>query len=73
METPRFRLTRDVSVNECEWLHRNFKEGEIVFEYPLYISSYMNNKGIICSEKDSESPFFELQKDALKKVNPGDV
>jgi hypothetical protein len=62
--TKKFQLTRDVTVNECHWLNRDFKKGEIVFEYPLYTTS-IGREGVACSEKDSESPVFELLKDAL--------
>jgi hypothetical protein len=64
----RYQLFRDVTVNECQWLDRDFKKGEIVFEYPLYTYGCIGNKGVACSEKDSESPFFELPKDSLKEI-----
>jgi hypothetical protein len=68
-ETKKFQLIRDVTVNECKWLDRDYKRGEIVFEYPLYTYASIGNEGIACSEKDSESPFFELPKDALINCN----
>lgn len=65
----KFRLTRDVLIKECHWLRRDYKEGEIVYEYPLYTYGCINEEtGIACSEKDSESPFFELPKDALIEI-----
>jgi hypothetical protein len=63
----KFRLIRDVPMNECQWLNRDFKKGEIVFEYPLYTTS-ISSEGVACSEKDSESPVFELPKDALIEI-----
>jgi hypothetical protein len=63
----KFRLTRNVTLNECDWLDRDYKKGEIVFEYPLYTTS-IGRKGIACSEKDSESPVFELPEDALIEI-----
>ena len=64
----KFQLTRDVTLNECNWLDRDYKKGEIVFEYPLYTYGCVSNHGVACSEKDSESPFFELPTDALKEI-----
>lgn len=64
----KFKLTRNVTLNECDWLNRDYKKGEIVFEYPLYTYGTVSNKGVACSEKDSESPFFELPIDALKEI-----
>ena len=63
--TKRFQLTRDVTRKECSWLDRDYKKGEIVFEYPLYTYVSLSNEGIACSDRDSASPFFELPKNAL--------
>jgi hypothetical protein len=65
--TKKFQLTRDVTINECQWLNRDFKKGEIVFEYPLYTTS-IGREGVACSEKDSESPVFELPENALIEI-----
>ena len=64
----KFQLTRNVTLNECSWLDRDYKKGEIVFEYPLYTYGCVSNNGVACSDKDSVSPFFELPKDALKEI-----
>jgi len=65
----KFRLFRDVPISECSWLRRDYKKGEIVYEYPLYTYGCINEEtGIACSENDSESPFFELPKDALIEI-----
>jgi len=69
METKKFQLVRDVTKKECSWLNRDFKKGEIVYEYPLYTYGCINEEtGVACSEKDSESPFFEFPKDALIEI-----
>lgn len=68
METQKFQLIRDVNQKECHWLDRDFKKGEIVYEYPLYTYGCVSNEGLACSEKDSESPFFELPKNALIRI-----
>jgi hypothetical protein len=65
MESKVFRLTRDVTKHECPWLYRDYKKGEIVFEYPLYIQGNITNEGIACSDRDWESPYFELPKNCL--------
>jgi len=66
MKTKRFELTRDVTKQECSWLDRDYKKGEVVYEYPLYVD--VSNEGIACSDHDSESPFFELPKDSLIEI-----
>jgi len=68
METKKFQLTRDVTKKECDWLDRDYKKGEIVYEYPLYTYGRISNEGVACSDKDSESPFFELPADALIEI-----
>jgi hypothetical protein len=64
----KFKLKRDIFQKECSWLERDFKKDEIVFEYPLYTYGVVSNNGIACSEKEWESPFFELPKDSLEKI-----
>ena len=68
MKTKRFELTRDVTRQECSWLDKDYKKGDIVFEYPLYTYGCVGNEGVACSDKDSESPFFELPKNALIEI-----
>ena len=67
MKTKRFQLTRDVTKQECSWLDKDYKKGDIVFEYPLYVD--VSDKGIACSDQDSESPWYELPKNALLEIS----
>ena len=69
IKTKKFRLKRNILKEECSWLDRDFHEGEIVFEYPLYTYGCIGKNGEACSEKEWESPFFELPKDALETIN----
>ena len=68
IETPKFLLTRDVPRTECPWLDRDYKKGEEVFEYPLYTYGHISLQSVACSDKDGESPFYELPINALKRI-----
>jgi len=58
-------LTRDVTVEECPWLERDFHEGELVFKYTGYTYGCCTYTGIACS-LDGDTPFFELPNDAIE-------
>ena len=68
MLTQQFRLTRDVTKKECSWLDRNYKKGEILFEYDGYTYGCISPNGIACSDKDQETPFYEIPKNALERI-----
>lgn len=58
-------LTRDVTPEECSWLAYTHYEGDEVFAYHGHTYGCISS-GIACSEKENETPFFELPKDAVK-------
>ena len=61
-------LTREVTPKECFWLSHAYSKGEEVFEYTSRTYGCISPNGIACSEKDDETPFFELPKDSIKIV-----
>lgn len=61
------RLKRLVTTDECPWLDRDFKQGEIVHQYTGYTYGCISPHGVGCSERDGETPFFELPSDALER------
>jgi len=62
-----YKLNRDVTPRECPWLHRTFKNGEIVYRYFGYTYKLIGS-GSAFSEKIDTPPFFELPNDALAIV-----
>lgn len=67
MEDKRFILTRDIPKKECNWLDRNYKKGEIVFEYTGYTYGCISNTGKAFSDNYDLEPFFELPNNAVKR------
>ena len=61
----RLILVRDVSVNECPWLERPFKKGEVVFFYDRPTYGCISEKGVAVTEVENKTPFFELPMSAL--------
>ncbi len=54
---------RDVTQKECPWLSRDFKKGEVVFEYLNYTYGVISPNGKAFTEVIEETPFFELPND----------
>lgn len=73
-----YRLTRDVSQSDCEWLDFDLKAGDIVFSYEGNTYGCISPAGkafykrMLCriNQKDviRNSPFFELPRDAVERV-----
>lgn len=61
-----FELTRDVTQEECHWLSRSFKAGEVVHRYDGCTYGCVG-AGVACSV-DGETPFFELPRNALRDL-----
>ena len=59
------RLIRDVPVAECHWLSRDYKKGEIVFEYYDCTYGCCSDTGTPCTEVNQTTPFFELPNDSF--------
>jgi hypothetical protein len=60
-----FVLTRNVTKKECPWLDRPFKKNETVFEYTGCTYGCISWNGTAFTEKENETPFFELPNDAV--------
>lgn len=60
-----YQLTRDVTKKECPWLDRDFKKGEVVFEYLDYTYGVIGPDGRAFTEVIGETPFFELPNDSV--------
>ena len=58
-------LNRDVTVAECNWLHRNYKKNEVVYSYSGYTYGCISPKGKPFTEVEGQTPFFELPYDAI--------
>lgn len=61
----RYQLTRDVGMDECPWLGRDYAAGEVVFRYSGVTYGCISPSGEPVS-LDGEIPFFELPRDALE-------
>jgi hypothetical protein len=68
----KYKLVRDVTQKECDWLDRNYKKDEIVYEYPECTYGCISHNGVACIEKPysniEHEPFFELPINALRKI-----
>lgn len=58
-------LTRDVARNEYNLLQRDFKKGEIVYQYYGYPHGCSLKYGYGYTEVANEMPFFQLPHDAV--------
>ncbi len=63
----KYKLVRNITKEECSWLDRNFREGEVVHRYSDHTYNCISPDGIACSI-DGKTPFFELPADALELV-----
>jgi hypothetical protein len=67
----RFRITRDVTQDECYWLDRSFRAGEIVHDFTGATYGCVGT-GMACS-MNGQNPFFELPRDALAPLPNGEI
>lgn len=61
-----YRLTRDVTKKECNWLDRKFKKGELVYSYSGATYGCISYNGSAFTLVEGETPFFELPDDAVE-------
>lgn len=61
----RLRLTRDVTREECDWLDRDYRAGEIVWDYLGHTYGCCTDSGRAVSQEPDTPPFFELPEEAL--------
>jgi len=55
-----FYLKQDITKKKFGWLERDYKKGEIVYEYHGQTYGCISSKGKAFSEKPNAIPFFEL-------------
>ena len=61
----KYKLNRNVTIEECDWLKRDMEKGEIVFSFGGCTYGCVSPNGIACTEVKNETPFFELPEDCL--------
>jgi len=64
----KYILSRDVTIDECNWLSRNFKKGDIVYYFSGFTYGCCSSAGLPFTIEDGETPFFELPKDSVEKL-----
>lgn len=64
----KYILTRDVTTAECPWLERDYKKGEMVFEYHGYTYGCVSYDGIAFTMVENETPFFELPMNSVESM-----
>lgn len=59
-----FTIIRDVTPEECHWLTKTIKRGQIVYAYhgPTYGCI---GAGVSVTDQPNETPFYELPRSAL--------
>jgi hypothetical protein len=62
-----YKVTRDVTPKECDWLDRTFKKGEIVYLYTGCTYGAIGS-GIAVTEKLNELPFLEIPLNAIERI-----
>lgn len=62
----KFTLSRKVTRQECDWLMRDFKKGELVYEFTGATYGCISFTGVACTlDETGGGEFFELPSDAL--------
>jgi hypothetical protein len=62
----KFRITRDVTPDECSWLEGTLERGKELHEYIGYTYGVVSPAGVACSLNSGETPFFEVPITALE-------
>ena len=61
-------LSRDVTKEECAWLEKDYKKGEVIYKYHGHTYGCIGPEGMACSKEYGEDPFFEIPLDAIDHV-----
>lgn len=61
----RYIVTREVTKDECHWLHGPILEGTVVYAFAGQTYGVITPWGVACSKEEDTHPFFELPADAL--------
>lgn len=64
-----YEVIREVTSEECYWLEESVKAGQRVYEYIGVTYGVISERGIAVTLKPFETPFFELPRSALKRIN----
>jgi hypothetical protein len=64
MEPLVYKLTRDVTKDECTWLNADLAKGTVVYKYPWVTYGCISPSGRAVS-LEIGGPFLELPRDAL--------
>lgn len=59
------KTLRDITTEECDWLHEDIKAGTAVYEYTGTTYGCISPFGIAVTMADGQTPFFELPCDAV--------
>lgn len=59
-------LKRDITQNECEWLPRELKQGETVYEYTGHTYGCISETGIAVLIQEDNS-FYEIPLNSVEK------
>lgn len=59
-----YTLERDVTTEECSWLKRDYKKGEVVYRYTGATYGCIGS-GVPVTEQEGVEPFFEIPADAV--------
>lgn len=68
-----YRLTRDVNVEECDWLEEDVVYGSIVYRYFGDTNDEISETGCAFTTEPNELPFFELPLDSVEPVALEDI
>ncbi len=63
----KMQLIRNVTTNECGWLNKSLKKGEIVYRYMGNTFGCISSDGVAVSIEKDKKPFFELPENAVVK------
>jgi hypothetical protein len=67
----RIVLGRNLTRDECPWLDRDLKKGDVVYRFLKTTYQCINTEnGIACSYEPGEHPFFEIPLDAIDHIGP---
>ena len=59
---------RDVEIEECHWLHKPVKKGEILYGYSGPTYGCIGAGSVVTRDQQGNTPFFELPSDAIKRI-----
>ena len=64
-----YKVVRDITREECDWLDKDIKEDTIVYKFYGVTYGCISSNGIaVTLSSEGDNPFFELQYDSLKII-----